>query len=186
MKHIKYLIICFLIIQGFTGTGQKYFTREGKVSFFSKAPLEDIEAQNDKATAVIDFSTGEMEWAVLIKAFKFEKALMQEHFNENYMESSKFPKAIFKGKFQDYKKIDFNKDGTWQYTVSGSLTIHGVSQEISAPVTITTKNSEISGSSQFSVKVQDYEIEIPAIVRDKIAKEINVKVESDFQSLDRL
>lgn len=182
MKIVKIIVI---VLISMNMSAQKYFTKEGSISFFSKAPLENIEAHNEKATAVIDLETGDMEWAVLIKAFSFEKALMQEHFNENYMESSKYPKATFKGKFTDYNADLLQKDGSHKMTVTGELTIHGETQNISTPVTISRNGDGLSGKAEFSVKVQDYKIDIPSIVRDKIAKEIKITVEADFQSLSR-
>src|SRR5690606_25912300 len=110
MKNLIVVLLIGLIAPVLNAQG-KYFTKEGKISFSSDAPMEKIEAHNRKANSVIDAASGKMEWSVLIKAFQFEKALMQEHFNENYMESDKFPKAVFKGVIQQHDKIDWTKDG---------------------------------------------------------------------------
>src|SRR5690606_29851446 len=104
----------------------KYLTRSGKVTFFSSTPLEAIEAFNNEAASVMDAKTGDIVFQVPIRSFKFENALMQEHFNENYLESSKYPKAEFKGKITDINKVNFSKDGTYNVTSKGNLTIHGV------------------------------------------------------------
>ena len=130
----KFTFVLFLGIFCFTNglLSQKYFTRDGKITFLSEAPIETIEATNSKATSVIDISSGKIEFAVLIKAFHFEKALMQQHFNENYMESSKFPKATFKGKIDSVGQVDFGKDGTYEIMVSGDMTIHGICKPILA------------------------------------------------------
>lgn len=156
---------------------QKYFTREGKISFFSDAPLEKIEAHNHQATAVVDFTSGAMEFAVLIKAFQFEKALMQEHFNENYMESTKHPKATFKGQMADAAKVNLSKDGTYPVKVKGTLTIKGVSKEIETEGAIVVRGGAVSANSAFKVAVADYGITIPKVVADNIAKIVEVKVD---------
>jgi hypothetical protein len=162
---------------------QKFFTREAKISFYSEAPLEKIEAVNGAGTCVIDFESQQMEFAVLIKAFQFDKALMQEHFNENYMESHKFPKATFKGKIVEPNAIDYKSNGEYDVTVEGKLTIHGVENEISAPGTIIINGEEIQVNSKFSVAVKDYDISIPAVVRDNIAKNVEITVAGDLEPL---
>lgn len=157
---------------------QKYMTRTGKVSFFSGTPLENIEAFNNETAAVMDAKSGDLVFQVPIKSFKFEKALMQEHFNENYMESDKYPKAEFKGKIADVSKVNFSKDGTYNVTTAGKLTIHGVTKDVSLPGTITVKGKEVTTTSKFKVKTSDYNISIPKLVEGKIAKEIEVTVNS--------
>ncbi len=183
-KKVVFLVLAALMA-GTVLNAQKYFTREGKVSFFSDAPLEKIEAHNSKATAVVDAENGRMEFAVLIKAFQFEKALMQEHFNENYMESDKFPKALFKGEVTNMDAIDFRKDGEYTADVKGSLTVHGVTNEVVAPGKFVVKDGNITASSSFTVKVADYEIEIPAVVRENIAKEVRIDIEAELQELKK-
>lgn len=164
---------------------QKYFTREGKVSFFSSTPIEDIEAHNSKATSVVDAETGRTEFAVLIKAFQFEKALMQEHFNENYMESGTYPKATFKGQFSDWGSVDLAKDGTYPVEVKGDLTIHGVTNPVAANGTFTVKGGQVQAVSTFKIAVEDYGIAIPSVVRENIAKELEIRVDCNLQPLNR-
>ncbi len=179
------LSLVFLAI-GFTSLfAQKYFTREGNISFYSEAPLEKIEATNNTATSVIDLESGRMEFAVLIKAFHFEKALMQEHFNENYMESSKFPKATFKGNIVDMTAVNFSKDGTYDVTVKGDLTIHGVTNQVETTGKFKVIDGKISAVASFEVAVADYEIEIPAVVRDNIAKIVRIDVAVDYQEFKK-
>jgi hypothetical protein len=172
----KNIFIIAILAFSLNTNAQKYFTKEGEISFYSKAPLEDIEAHNSKATAVMDLESGKMEWAILIKAFQFEKALMQEHFNENYMESSKYPKALFKGSFLNWKTFDTSKDQELLITINGILSIRGKEKEISAPVTLQVKDGKLSGSSTFKVLVEDFDINIPGVVKDNIAKEVEIKV----------
>ncbi|MCO6476017.1 MAG: YceI family protein [Phaeodactylibacter sp.] len=183
-KKVVILVFAALVV-GSALNAQKYFTREGKVSFFSDAPVEKIEAHNSKATAVVDAESGRMEFAVLIKAFQFEKALMQEHFNENYMESDKYPKALFKGEVTNMDAIDLQKDGEYKAGVKGSLTIHGVTKEVEAPGKFVVKDGNITASSSFTVMVADYDIEIPAVVRDNIAKEVRIDIEAGLQELKK-
>ena len=159
----------------------KYFTKAGKISFFSSTPMEDIEAHNKTTTSVIDTKSGKMEFAVLMKAFQFQKALMEEHFNENYVESGKFPKASFSGTIINLNDVNFQKDGTYNVTVKGNFTLHGVTKAIEVPGTITVKNKAIQAVSTFNVAPEDYNIAIPNLVREKIAKQIKVTVDMNYE-----
>src|SRR5687768_15186800 len=127
---MKNLIIIVLLLSAQIAIGQKYFSKTGKISFYSDAPMEKIEAHNSTASTVLDLSTGSIEWAVLIQGFKFEKALMQEHFNENYMESSTYPKAKFKGKIDNIASVNLKKDGDYNVNVSGQMEIHGITKPV--------------------------------------------------------
>ncbi len=180
MKKVLLSLLALFITMG-TINAQKHFTRSGKISFYSDAPLEKIEAYNSTATSVIDLESGRMEFAALIKAFQFEKALMQEHFNENYMESGKYPKAKFKGSISDQSKVDFNKDGTYEVTLKGIMTIHGVDQELSVPAVFEIENGQIRGTASFAVAVADYKIEVPAVVNENIAEQVQISVEMDYE-----
>lgn len=174
----KSIIFIALLMMGNMAFAQKYMTRTGKVSFFSSTSVENIEAFNNEAAAVLDSKTGDVAFQVPIKSFKFEKALMQEHFNENYMESDKYPKADFKGKINDISKVNFEKDGTYNVTSTGKMTIHGVTKDVTIPGTITVKGSEATMNSKFKVKTADYGIKVPSMVVTKVAKEIEVTVNS--------
>ena len=182
MKKLM-MIFCAMVIGLTTMQAQKYFTKAGKITFHSDAPMEKIEANNNSATSVIDAESGRMEFAVLIKAFQFEKALMQEHFNENYMESSKFPKATFKGQITNLEAVDFSKDGTYEANIKGDMIIHGVTQSVETKGQFVIAGGQISGNSTFRILVADYGIEIPAVVKDNIAKEVEIKVACDYQEL---
>lgn len=155
---------------------QKYLTRTGQVSFLASTPLENINPVNNESAAIIDAATGDIIMETLIKGFKFRVALMQEHFNEEYMESDKFPKASFRGKIADLDKVNFSKDGTYQVHVSGKLTMHGVTRDVSMPASIKVNGNDITASSVFSVKPEDYRITIPSLVKDKIAKTVQINV----------
>jgi len=184
MNKSLMIIAGFLMFAAST-FGQKYFSKTGEISFFSNTAMENIEAVSNSASTVIDLESGKIQWAVLIKSFEFEKALMQEHFNENYMESEKFPKAKFKGEIVDAGKLDFSKDGELKTEAKGMLTIHGETMEVTVPVIFVVKDGEVVGTSEFIVKPADYKIEIPSVVRDNIAKELELKIKANYVSLDK-
>lgn len=184
MKQITLSIIMILAV-AMMATAQKYYTKTGEITFTSKAPLEKIEAENNTATCVIDAATGKMQMAVLIKAFKFEKALMQEHFNENYMESSKYPKAKFSGQIKNISAVDFDKDGTYEISVAGKLTIHGVTKSIAEKGKIIIKNGKIQAKCAFTVALADYNIKIPKVVKDNIAKTVSIDIDLDLKALKK-
>jgi len=164
--------------------GQKYFSKTGDITFSSKTPLEDIEAESHTASTVFDLESGKIQWAVLIKSFEFEKALMQEHFNENYMESNKYPKAKFAGTIEDAAKLNLSKDGSTDVVINGDLNIHGVTQSISTNATFTVAEGKITGMSELKIAVADYNIEIPSVVKDNIAKEITIKIQAHYEALN--
>jgi polyisoprenoid-binding protein YceI len=142
--------------------------------------MENIDAKNNQVMSVINTQTGDLQFSVLIKAFQFQKALMEEHFNENYMESNKFPKATFKGVVADVSKIDFAKDGSYNVTVSGEMTIHGITNTVTAPGVINIRNGIPYASSKFRIKLKDYGISVPKIVKDNIAETIDITVNSAY------
>jgi len=179
---MKRLIIIFaLLMMGISVYSQTvYMTRSGQISFFSKTPMENIEAVNNEVTSMLNPASGEVVFAVLIKSFRFEKALMEEHFNENYMESDKLPKSTFQGKIKNPDAITFTKDGTYPVTIEGDLTIHGVKQHVAFPGTLVISKNSISATSSFQLKPSDYNISIPSLVAEKIAKTIDVKVNCQY------
>lgn len=156
---------------------QRYMTRTGKIEFFSATPLENIKAINNESAAVLDSKSGDFVFQVLIKSFKFERELMQEHFNENYMESDKYPKAEYKGKVTNLSAINFSKDGTYNVTTTGTMTMHGTSRNVTIPATVIIKGKTATAEARFKVVPQDYKINIPKLVENKIAKEISVAVD---------
>ncbi|HEY9176186.1 MAG TPA: YceI family protein [Flavipsychrobacter sp.] len=174
----KLMIAAVLIGMTTTAYAQKYMTRTGKVTFFSSTPMENIEAFNNETAAVLNAATGDFVFQVPIKSFRFEKALMQEHFNENYMESSKYPKAEYKGKITDIDKVNFSKNGSYNVTTKGKLTVHGVTRDVTLPGTLVIKDNTATINSEFKVAPKDHDINIPGLVENKIAKEIEVTVNS--------
>ena len=172
------LLALSLLLISAGANAQKYMTRTGKISFYSSTPMENIEAYNNEVASIADAGTGDLVFQVPIKSFKFEKALMQEHFNENYMESDTYPKAEFKGKINDFNKVDVNKDGTYTVTAAGKLTMHGVTQDVAVPGSIVIKGTTMTIQTKFNVRPADYKIKVPAMVAGKIASEIEVTVKS--------
>ena len=168
--HILFLILLYPLI-----AKDIYFTRSGTISFYSSAILEDIEAINDQVTCVLDLKTGEVAFRVPIRGFTFKNALMQEHFNENYLESEKFPNAAFKGKIDGLDSIKLSNDPQ-EVTLTGTMTIHGISLEIREKGTIILSDGMIWGDAQFHIEVADYGIVVPKIVRNNIAKSVDITV----------
>jgi polyisoprenoid-binding protein YceI len=154
----------------------KYFTRTGTISFFSETSIENIEAVNNQVSSILDTGTGELAISAQIMGFEFEKALMQEHFNENYMESEKYPKATFKGKIMNYSKLPEMINEERKVQVEGELTIHGITRPVETAGTIRIDGQVIEASAVFPVKLSDYQIKIPKAVIDNIAETVEVKV----------
>ena len=184
MKELAFTFIITLIALS-NIQAQKFYTKTGEVSFFSKTAIEDIQAVSNSAATVYDSESGKLQWSILIKSFEFQKALMQEHFNENYMESSKFPKAIFKGEVKDFQSLSLDQNGTYLMEVRGNLTIHGETNEIITKATFNVVDGTITGTSTVSVLLSDYKIEVPAVVRDNIAKEIKITINAEYELLDK-
>ncbi len=178
MKRIL-LTGCFLIAATSGLFAQKYMTRTGKITFNATAPNspEKIEAINNEVACILDSKSGDIVFQVLIKSFKFERELMKEHFNENYLESDKYPKADFKGTVTKISEISFAKDGTYNVKVAGKLTIHGVSLDVNVPGTLTVKGNTVNAKAKFSVALKDYKIDVPSLVADKLGKEATISLE---------
>ena len=123
-----------------------------------------------------------IQFAVLMKGFAFERALMEEHFNENYMESDKYPNGNFTGKVTNIGDVNFAQNGTYNVTVTGNLTIHGVTKAVSVPGTIVVKDGKVSSKAEFTVLLADYDISIPAAVKNQISKSIKISVDSTYDS----
>jgi hypothetical protein len=175
-KNFLFLVLVGLVLQVAvpqTSFGQLFMTQTGKTSFFSKTPVEDISALNSNVLAVINSSNGEIAVKMNMTQFKFQNKLMEEHFNENYMESDKFPTGSFKGKINE--TIDFTKAGTYDVTAKGTLTIHGVTKEKVLTGKLTVAKDALTLDSNFEIALVDYKIEVPKLVWEKIAEKIAVK-----------
>jgi hypothetical protein len=170
----KAIFLLLVLLSAATGESQIYMTRNGFIGFYSKTPLEDIRGENNQVYAVIDAGKKNLAFSLLVKGFLFRKELMQTHFNENYAESDKYPKSTFSGTYTG--DVDPAKNGTYNVQVKGQLTFHGVTRTIEVPATIEVKDGKLSGKSGFRLDPADYNIKIPSVVRDKIARVIDVRV----------
>lgn len=162
---------------------KRYFTKSGQISFAAGTAAEDIDGVNKATTSVFDATTGQIEFAVLVKGFEFKRALMQEHFNENYLESDKYPKSVFKGKIVNIDKVNFQKDGSYPVTVKGVLDMHGVKKEIETTGTLKVTGETVHSDAAFTVLLADYKIEIPALVKDKVSKTVTIKINCNYNVL---
>ena len=167
----------FALIFVFGVNAQKYVTKNGFIRFFSDSQMEKIEANNRVVNSALDAATGDFIFKVLMKSFVFEKALMQEHFNEKYVESDKFPNSTFIGKVTNIKEVKFEKDGVYPVTVEGKLTIHGETKQVSEKGTFEIREGKISGKTKFNILLTDYKISIPGAVTNNISKTIEITVE---------
>ncbi|MCB0820880.1 MAG: YceI family protein [Bacteroidetes bacterium] len=183
MKRIKSVILFIAVFAGSVNAQNIYFTKTAKVKLDAtpENPVEEIEAINNEASSFVNRETGDVVFAVLVKSFRFQKALMEEHFNENYMESNKFPKSDFKGKISDLSAINFSKDGEYKAEVEGTLTMHGISKTVKAPVTFTVKGGKFSAVSSFKINLSDYGIERPSVVKDKISETATISIDASYE-----
>lgn len=177
--------LCLLIFFAFRPSlaQEKYFTKTGKIRFNCTGGVEKIEALNRGVTCVLDSKTGAFQFAVLLKGFEFEKALMQEHFNENYVESDQYPRSNFTGIVENNGEVNYTRTGTYPVVVKGKLTLHGVTRDVSASGKLTIADNKVLATSEFKVLLEDYGIHIPSVVRDKIAKEAVVNVDCTMDIL---
>jgi polyisoprenoid-binding protein YceI len=171
-------LILSLLISTLGAAQTKYMTRTGHISFLSDAPKEKIEAQNYQVSSILT-STGDILFKVPIKSFEFKQALMQDHFNENYMESDKFPQASFKGKILNMDKLDLTKDGTQTIDVEGDLSMHGVTKKISTKANFEVKVGKINASTTFPLTLKDFNIITPN--KEKLAETVMVKADLNYE-----
>ena len=177
-------IICSLLILAHTIVAQSvktiYSCKNGEAKFMSDAPMEIIKATSNKLTGSVDVSKRAFAFSVRIRSFEgFNVALQKEHFNENYMESEKFPSADFKGKI--IEDVDLSKDGTYTVRAKGNFIIHGVDQERIIKATVKVQNSVIHIKSKFNVLLKDHNIKIPKVVNEKVASEVVVEVDAQMK-----
>jgi hypothetical protein len=162
---------------------QNYICRDGETSFFSETPLENIAALNKTVTSVLNTATNEIAVKMVMTEFKFKNHLMEEHFNENYMESSKFPNGIFKGKINE--TIDWKKNGTFDVSANGMLIMHGVSKERILKGKVFIKDEEITLLCGFNIPLADHKIDVPKLVMVKIAENIAVNNKFVFTEMKK-
>jgi len=175
----KTILLSLIILACRTSFSQIYIAKNCEISFFSSSPLEDIAAVNKACKPIINTSTNDVQMKITITAFQFEKPLMQEHFNEDYMESEKFPNAIYKGKINE--KIDWTKDGEYKVTVTGKFNIHGVEKERTIDGVVKIKGDEINISSKFNIHIADHGIKVPSLYVQNIAEDVEVKLNATLE-----
>lgn len=179
------LLFCTLMLSVLFTEAQIFTAKEGStlITFFSTAPLEDIEAQNKGAVIIYKATTNDIQIRVSIQNFKFKNALMEEHFNENYLESTKFPNAEFKGKINE--SFDQTKEGENKVTITGIMDIHGVKKEMTLNGTITKVGNEFKIQSKFQVKVADHNIKVPTMYVKNIAEVVDVSINSTLEPFQK-
>ena len=172
MKNLLYIL---LILSFSSVAQQKFITKTGHVNFEASVPsFEEVKAKNTSVSAILNADNGEFAALVLVKAFRFKNALMEEHFNENYAESSKFPKATFKGQIENFKFNDLNTSKK-AYKINGELTFHGVTKTISdVDISMSLNDKVIEFTGSLTVLASDFDIKIPSVVKNKISEEIHI------------
>jgi hypothetical protein len=178
MRSIFFFLIFFCLCI-LNSTAQVLTTKSGTATFFSAAPLENIEATSNSVQSILNPTAKTVAFIISIRSFKFQKDLMQEHFNEKYMESEKFPNATYSGKINE--DLDLSKDGTYEVTSTGKIAMHGQEKEITVPGTFTVKNGEANLQSNFPLAVSDFKIEIPQLLFQNISDSVAVKVNVTYQ-----
>ncbi len=176
MNNFRLLFLTGLLFLVFESVAQTFVTRNGTIRFFSEAPLENIEAVNRQVSSALDAETGEFVFRVVMRSFSFEKSLMQQHFNDNFVESHKYPNATFEGQIIEIGQIDFNSSGEYEVAVEGDLTIKDTTHFISEQGVLRINGDTVKGESQFVIRPEDYNITIPSRFARNIAQEIEVTV----------
>lgn len=177
---MKKLLIILVFVSGYLNAAaqNRFFTKDAKINFNSSTPLEDIVAESNQATTFIDIDKNEVVFSVLTTSFIFRRALMQEHFNENFVESAKYPKARFSGKI--ISPIDWKSEKNVNVDVKGDLTIHGTTKEVTVKASVTPGQGKIVATAEFNVTPEEFKISIPSLVRDKIAKVVKIKIDAVY------
>ena len=182
MKKILILVSAFVLVLGTVHAQEKLKTKNGSITFEASVPsFEEVKATHENVSAVLNLSNGEFAALALVKGFRFKVALMEEHFNENYVESSIYPKSVFKGKIEGFN-VDNLGSSPMDFTINGSITLHGVTKDLSAPVQMYKDGAEVIFSTQFSLRPEDFDIKIPGVVSKKIAEEVDVIAKFNLQN----
>lgn len=177
---LRFICLVLLLSFGFISNAQIFSTRSASVSFYSSTPLEDIKAKSSDVESKFLSTTGQLTFMLLIKSFRFDNEMMEEHFNESYLESDKFPKADFKGTVSNIAAVNFNRDGVYPVTVQGNLTIHGVTKAVTTNGTIVIKNGKPTAKCTFPIKVRDYNIS-GKIIGKELAESIAITIDCRYE-----
>ncbi len=176
----KTLLLVLILDLSIHCDAQRYKSFEGFVNFYSEAPVENIDARNKDITSVIDVTTMDIVFSVPIQSFVFDKSLMQQHFNEKYMESEKYPKSVFKGKIFGFDTTQYEKQ---KVTARGQLTIHGITNTVDIPGVIELREGGLHLTSVFLIKIEDYKVKVPQLLWKNIAEEVQVTVDLNYTIL---
>jgi len=158
-----------------------YKCTESNISFFAGTSVEDIDAVSTQASSFLNIETGEVAMSIPMNSFKFKESLMQEHFNENYVESEKYPKAEFSGKIENPTKVDWKQSSPVTVSVTGNLKIHGVSKPRTLTAQVTNRNGKLEVTSDFRIALEDHQIDRPRILWEKLAEEVDVKLKITYE-----
>jgi polyisoprenoid-binding protein YceI len=180
LRNILIVAFCIVFQRSYT---QTWLCKNTQVRIFSSTPIEDIDAKTNTAVLALNEKSGKVLMKLQIKSLNFPKKLMQEHFNENYMESDKYPTAEFEGVIQNIP--DFNVAKANELKVKGIMTIHGVKREVEIPISLATSKDKVVGQSKFKVKCADFNIEIPKIVLKNIAEDIEVTISAELNPIKK-
>ncbi|WP_298138796.1 YceI family protein [Flavobacterium sp.] len=177
----KIFLFLAIIVSSTLFAQDKIVTKNGSLSFEASVPsFEEVKAKNDGVTFIINTKTGEIASLALVKGFRFKVALMEEHFNENYVESDKFPKSTFKGKIENFDYSKLTTEGK-TYTIKGTIELHGKSKEITITATLKKVANGVDLNSSFYVNTDDFDIKIPSVVSKKVSKKVNVKIDATLK-----
>jgi polyisoprenoid-binding protein YceI len=183
IKKILSISLFTLALYSVNGQAKYYSTKSGQAYFDAGTGIEDIKGINKSTTSVIEPSTGKIQFSLQIKGFEFKSQLMQDHFNENYMESDKYPNSTFKGNITNIENVSFTKDGTYPVTVKGILEMHGVKKDIETKGTLKVSGENVIANADFNVQMADYKIDVPSVVGDKLSKTAKIKINCTYKPL---
>lgn len=182
---MKKLLLIIGVLVFFTGTSysQRYYCNNGQISFFQETPIENIEGKSNTLISIIDKQKNEIAYKVKMTSFIFDKALMQDHFNENYVESEKFPFATYQGEINE--NIDWSVNGTYNISSTGILTMHGISKTITEKGSITINGDKIKIVNNFKIKFTDFNVEIPKLLISQLTDVVDIKIETNYSILNK-
>jgi polyisoprenoid-binding protein YceI len=183
LMKITNLLIVFLSFISASFSQERLADKNASIVFSAGTSLEEIRGTSNTGVIALNSVTGEIQSTVLVKSLNFKKALMGEHFNENYIESDKFPKANFKGKIIDFSKLNLAKDGVYTVNLQGDLTLHGVTKPIKTPAKFTVKGKKVVAETDFKILIADFNIAIPGAVKDKISKDAIIMVKGNLEKI---
>ncbi|MEZ5046546.1 MAG: YceI family protein [Chitinophagaceae bacterium] len=179
----KLLLTLSLLSTIHLANAEKFFTKSANITFDASGPLENIHSKNGSVAFLLNTETGDIQTSAAVKSFVFDKQLMQEHFNENYMESEKFSKSTFKGTITNNSDINYKKDGTYTAKVSGKLTMHGVTQDITTTAKIIVSGGRVQVEAQFNINCSDYGISIPGAVKEKVSNKVKISLKGNLEKM---